>query len=865
MNMTKKIMILLMVFVMLLCHPFCVQAEGEEDETQTIQARFYTLTTDKNTTINVKFNPQWFDHTAKEYNHDLAKLSLGLATSAFRPKHADGSATDENLSMYLYTAGFYDLRSDDYNKDPSKYTISTVMGPRTIEGKDGPFDIIGVGVCGQGYVDEWESNFMIGDIGVHVGFDNSARLVYDRIFGYIASMEFEHPLKIWISGFSRAAAVSNIVAARLSDSSVFGEDNVFAYTFATPRTATTVDESKYHNIFNIIGKADPVPKVPFEEWGYKRYGVDLYTPILETDSDFEAKRVKANVIYKMITGIDYWYNREANETINNILSLFLQICPTSAEYAYSLEDKLIHIWENKDPIHVLAALLEIAKDPVLINENTREEANALMNYLTLLIRDYNDQDSVFRSWNDSATAGANILQAHTPEFYVSWVFSADSGEELFTDFYRYNVVHIDSGVKVTLYQGNKLIESIDPIIRYDKETDRKIVLVPKKDRKNPEGNIYLSYREDEILAVLPQDNDYTLSLKTTDNEEQIVLFAYGNTIHSGVNQDLNIIVYLQEANDVFNATIKKDGSWDYSSKAGLNEQNFSAHETELNISDVIITSRQHYFDMTWRQAVILSISLVLFILSLFVFYNAYLIGRIRYMRRIRKGWIRKDSKYSALPLLCATGIFLLFLIMEFFAALFPSNRQLLVFYKLAIGALAILMAYVGYHKKNTPLHWAILISMCLFTWADIVTTYQLNAGTLLHIAAYILLTYVYIKEEQPDKRQYILYGVFVIIALIITAAIKGEYGVLRLLAFLYLASVLAMIVASFPMPRRVFGGSLLLFAGGIFLMINQVRGTTFLSHILSLGTYYLAIVTLAGLGLNTGVMKKGVSIEEEDQ
>ena len=74
-----------------------------------------------------------------------------------------------------------------------------------------------------------------------------------------------------------------------------------------------------------------------------------------------------------------------------------------------MEDKLIHIWENKDPIHVLAALLEIAKDPVLINENTREEANALMNYLTLLIRDYNDQDSVFRSWNDSATAGANLL------------------------------------------------------------------------------------------------------------------------------------------------------------------------------------------------------------------------------------------------------------------------------------------------------------------------------------------------------------------------------------------------------------------------------------------------------------------------
>ncbi|MBR3005205.1 MAG: hypothetical protein IKH68_00970, partial [Erysipelotrichaceae bacterium] len=132
------------------------------------------------------------------------------------------------------------------------------------------------------------------------------------------------------------------------------------------------DADRYENIFNIIGKADPVPDVPFKEWGYGRYGKDLYTPILETDSDFEEKKARANEVYKKITGIDYWYNKEANETIANILSYCLEICPTKELYAHSLQEKLIHIWENKNRIYVLKDLLELASDPVLINEDNKD-------------------------------------------------------------------------------------------------------------------------------------------------------------------------------------------------------------------------------------------------------------------------------------------------------------------------------------------------------------------------------------------------------------------------------------------------------------------------------------------------------------
>ena len=116
----------------------------------------------------------------------ILRSSLGLVTSAFRPNRRlikENEPTDYNLRSFLNQAGFTDLRSDDYNKDPSMYTVSTVIGHRTIGEGDEAFELIAVGICGQGYMDEWESNFSIGTSNTHDGFRRSSLLVYDRIFG----------------------------------------------------------------------------------------------------------------------------------------------------------------------------------------------------------------------------------------------------------------------------------------------------------------------------------------------------------------------------------------------------------------------------------------------------------------------------------------------------------------------------------------------------------------------------------------------------------------------------------------------------------------------------------------------------------
>ena len=86
---------------------------------------------------------------------------------------------------------------------------------------------------------------------------------------------------------------------------------------------------------------DPVAAVPFSDWGYSRYGITLYTPTFETDSDFMEKRQKADVVYKEITGITYWNNYEMNAQIRTIMDCLMRICPSVEVYEASLQDNII--------------------------------------------------------------------------------------------------------------------------------------------------------------------------------------------------------------------------------------------------------------------------------------------------------------------------------------------------------------------------------------------------------------------------------------------------------------------------------------------------------------------------------------------
>lgn len=121
----------------------------------------------------------------------------------------------------------------------------------------------------MGDPDSWDSNH-------HKGF----YITEERIRSFIGDYERAYSLNsgvdevvYWVTGHSRGAALSNLLAAKLIDSG----KKVVAYTFATP--STTIDggkgNSRYSSIFNFANTSDVIAYVPLSQWGFGRYGVTM--------------------------------------------------------------------------------------------------------------------------------------------------------------------------------------------------------------------------------------------------------------------------------------------------------------------------------------------------------------------------------------------------------------------------------------------------------------------------------------------------------------------------------------------------------------------------------------------------------------
>ena len=100
----------------------------------------------------------------------------------------------------------------------------------------------------------------------------------------------------------------------------------------------------------------------------------------------------------------------------------------------------------------------------------------------------------------------------------------------------------------------------------------------------------------------------------------------------------------------------------------------------------------------------------------------------------------------------------------------------------------------------------------------------------------------------PDLRQIIACILLSALGIFLVLRVPGQYGILRVLAVIYTIASCLMVTTALPLSRRYFRGAVLLFVSGILLIYNQVNGQTVLSHFISLGMYYIAVVTLASSG-----------------
>ena len=280
----------------------------------------------------------WFYESPNVYNNDLALASSIMSGLAYHTTEMPEGAVSDRISKkaeeYCYaikdakgdaprilpeileeydfkdcqTYNLRECRKDEksayYNdnhyiqfdigyKDISEYKDKSSNETKT--------NLVGIFVRGTHGTEEWYSNFDIGNTDEwqegtdwwtkanHTGFDIAAVRAKKEIDEYLSNNKLDkNDTVIWLTGHSRGAAVSGIIATYLIKDGYI----VYGYNFATPRQVETeyIDDKdksneNYRTIFNIINKDDLVPYLPLSSWGFENYGKLSFGKMLEFDEE----------------------------------------------------------------------------------------------------------------------------------------------------------------------------------------------------------------------------------------------------------------------------------------------------------------------------------------------------------------------------------------------------------------------------------------------------------------------------------------------------------------------------------------------------------------------------------------------------
>ncbi len=367
--------------------------------------------------------PFW--QPATEYDGNLALMSFAMAMSANRVRNLAGEPDSDfdparNLEDFFRDAGFEDIRKDDYSKETSMYTVSTAMGFKKMEHEgEEPYTLIAVGVCGANYDNEWQSNMTPGTGEMHEGFRSAAELVIDRISGYIMTRGIRGRIKLWISGFSRAAAVSNLTAGLLVRDGVFPKEDVFAYTFATPAAVFQPPAEGYENIFNIISPMDLIPQVMPVDWDFGRFGRDLYLPLPEFSS-FGRLMVEVRAeILRLMLGMETNYSPAMNLRLRLLYSLMLDLLKNREEYNTWYQPALVGIMQDMQVSNLLTTIRNLF---LSVKDRDRETQNCLdrfVDYTLRLLSNTLTRTELAEANLNDASAVLRLFNEHRPDVYLA--------------------------------------------------------------------------------------------------------------------------------------------------------------------------------------------------------------------------------------------------------------------------------------------------------------------------------------------------------------------------------------------------------------------------------------------------------------
>lgn len=314
-------------------------------------------------TFDTYYNDSYFLLDNKEYHEEIALASHAMALATF-----NGDEDYSQRSKYLrelWEKEHFDniYMNDSFYQIPWTDSIGYGLASKHISLNKEDFTLVAVAVRGGNYDGEWASNFTIGLEGDAQGFKEATDQVIGGLTSYLKNYSISGKVKFWISGYSRAAITSNMVAGEilkmyeanqyLTSEVQYNDDDIYAYCFEPPLGAEISLENArkeiYHGIHNLVNYNDFVPLVAPFEWGFARYGVDHYYPDRLNDIYFdESEREKIISLYHFTYGaekftdysVDKWKFFDIGEKANENNLAREMVNPSQGRFNHDLIHEL---------------------------------------------------------------------------------------------------------------------------------------------------------------------------------------------------------------------------------------------------------------------------------------------------------------------------------------------------------------------------------------------------------------------------------------------------------------------------------------------------------------------------------------------
>ncbi len=430
MKRTAKGIISFLLTLLVAISPVCLKKAHASTEVVTLK-----VASAVNTTISVQapYSDKMFERNNKEFYSDLSMISLELAMAGFTTPEAidsslfNGRFASQNIRYAYDELGFKDSKFYNYDvplnncEDKVAYSFAS----KRIRTSDGKYNtVLAVVVRGGNYGGEWVSNFrMYGEndqVGMneHYGFRTSASEIYTSLNDYLDSNShmYRGDVKLWITGFSRGAAVANILTHMINNSQngdsihkLCDVNGIYSYNFACPASAKYRDVSTQndYNIWAVISPSDIIPMAAFRNWGYTVYGNVIY--LNDTMSE-EAQ----DYFDSLLKGTEYEGVVPCNpkqskvyQTVTDVLSDVI----TEASYSGYVQQMLVDIVSES-----------YTSENANLTSTALTDKKDLIHALSEFIKYYNPDFDLEQNIN-------GITYAHLPEHYLSLVYSWYKNEE----------------------------------------------------------------------------------------------------------------------------------------------------------------------------------------------------------------------------------------------------------------------------------------------------------------------------------------------------------------------------------------------------------------------------------------------------